>query len=192
MHPWHDVDPEFDGKFLFRAIVEIPKGDKNKYELDKETGLLKIDRILHSSVIYPANYGLIPQSLSDDGDPLDVLILAQLPIVPMTIVRCRAIGVMRMLDEGEEDDKIIAVHVNDPEYEYYHDIKQLPPHRMKEIGRFFQDYSILEKEEVRVKKPQGPALASRILRDNFSLYEKTFVNSQQPERSKKRPQPRSR
>src|SRR5688572_14394500 len=135
MHPWHDIDPHFDGELTFRALIEIPKGDKNKYELDKETGLLKIDRILHTSMIYPANYGMIPRSLCDDGDPLDVLVLAQLPIFPMTIVKCRAIGVMRMLDQDEADDKIIAVHVKDPEYATYKHVRDLPPHRMLEIAR---------------------------------------------------------
>ncbi len=172
VHPWHEVDPEFDGKLTFRGIVEIPKGEKNKYELDKETGLLKIDRILHTSMVYPANYGMIPKSLCDDGDPLDVLVLAQLPIQPLTIVRCRAIGVMRMWDQGKGDDKIIAVHVNDPEYRHYRHVNELPPHRMIEMAHFFRDYSTLEGEKTRVRKAQGPVLASRILKQNFRDYAK--------------------
>src|SRR5437764_12619246 len=104
MNPWHDVDPQYDGDLSFRGVVEIPKGTKNKYELDKETGLLKLDRILWSSVVYPASYGFIPRSYADDGDPLDVLVLAQEPILPLTIVSCRAIGVMRMVDQGKPDD----------------------------------------------------------------------------------------
>ncbi|HZV02858.1 MAG TPA: inorganic diphosphatase [Planctomycetota bacterium] len=171
MNPWHDVDPEFDGADCFRGIVEIPKNSKNKYELDKETGLLTIDRILYSSVIYPASYGFIPKSYAPDGDPLDVLILAQEPIHPLTIVRCRAIGVMPMIDQGKADDKIIAVHRGDPEYEDYVDIGDLPPHRMREIARFFEDYKALEKKEVRVKKPKGRAAARKIVKQAFEDYE---------------------
>lgn len=176
MNPWHDVDPEYDGKLSFRAIIEIPKGEKNKYELDKETGLLKIDRILYSSVHYPASYGFIPRTYADDGDPLDVLVLAQEPIHPMTIVRCRAIGVMRMIDQGKADDKMIAVHVADPEYNSYEKITDLPPHKMKEIARFFEDYKTLENKRVRVKKPVGTAPARKIMgaaiRDYRSLSER--------------------
>jgi inorganic pyrophosphatase len=171
VNPWHDVDPTYDGDLSFRAVVEIPKDSKNKYELDKTTGLLMIDRILYSSVIYPASYGFIPRSYAPDADPLDVLVLAQEPIHPLTIVRCRAIGVMPMEDQGEHDDKIIAVHRADPEYEVYREISDLPPHRMKEIARFFEDYKKLEKKTVRVKKPRGTAAARRILRSAFAAYE---------------------
>ncbi len=172
MNPWHDVDPEYDGDLSFRAIVEIPKDSKNKYELDKTTGLLMIDRILYSSVIYPASYGFIPRSYAPDEDPLDVLVLAQEPIHPLTIVRCRAIGVMPMEDQGESDDKIIAVHVADPEYASYEEIAELPPHRMKEIARFFEDYKTLERKTVRVSKPKGTAAARRIIREAFAAYER--------------------
>ncbi|MEZ0227509.1 MAG: inorganic diphosphatase [Planctomycetota bacterium] len=171
MNPWHDVDPHYDGALSFRALIEIPKDSKNKYELDKESGLLMIDRILYSSVMYPASYGFIPRSYADDGDPLDVLVLAQEPIHPLTIVRCRAIGVMGMLDGGKADDKIIAVHVGDPEYASYEDVKDLPPHRMKEIARFFEDYKTLEKKRVTVKKPKGRAAAKKIIKQAFVDYE---------------------
>jgi inorganic pyrophosphatase len=171
MNPWHDVDPEYDGELSFRGIVEIPKDSKNKYELDKKTGLLKIDRILYSSVIYPASYGFIPRSYAPDNDPLDVLILAQEPIHPLTIVTCRAIGVMPMIDQGKADDKVIAVHRADPEYASFEDIRDLPPHRMKEVGRFFEDYKVLEKKRVTVRKPKGRAAARRIIREAFRGYE---------------------
>lgn len=171
MNPWRDVDPQYDGELSFRGVIEIPKDSKNKYELDKETGLLVIDRILYSSVMYPASYGFIPKSYADDGDPLDVLVLAQEPIHPLTIVRCRALGVMPMLDGGKADDKIIAVHRGDPEYADYEDISDLPPHRMKEIARFFEDYKVLEKKTVRVKKPKGRAAAKRILGRAFLDYQ---------------------
>jgi len=172
VNPWHDVDPKFDGRVSFRGVIEIPKDSKNKYELDKATGLLMIDRILYSSVIYPASYGFIPRSYAPDGDPLDVLVLAQEPIHPLTIVRCRAIGVMPMEDQGEADDKIIAVHTEDPEYASYVEVSDLPPHRMKEIARFFEDYKTLEKKKVKVKKPQGASAASKIIARAFADYGK--------------------
>ncbi len=171
MNPWHDVDPHYDGDLSFHGIVEIPKDSKNKYELDKESGLLSIDRVLYSSVMYPASYGFIPRSFADDGDPLDVLVLAQEPIHPLTIVSCRAIGVMRMVDQGAADDKVIAVHVADPEFNVYREISDMPPHRMREIARFFEDYKILENKAVRVKKPQGKAAAHKILAAAFRDYD---------------------
>src|SRR5512141_352181 len=118
MHPWHDVDPGSSAPAFVRAIIEIPKGSKGKYELDKDSGLLKVDRVLFSSVHYPANYGFIPRTYCDDHDPLDVLVLGQEPVVPLAIMRAKAIGVMKMTDQGEEDDKIIAVHADDPEYSH--------------------------------------------------------------------------
>src|SRR5438876_785194 len=130
-HPWHDIkltEPIEEG---FPAFIEIPKGSKVKYELDKETGLLKVDRILFSAVHYPANYGFIPQTYCDDGDPLDVLVLGQENVVPMCLLRAKAIGVITMSDDKGQDDKIIAIHVDDPEYAHYRDISELPPHRVK-------------------------------------------------------------
>jgi inorganic pyrophosphatase len=172
VNPWHDVDPHYDGDLSFRGLIEISKGMKNKYELDKETGLLKLDRILYSSVVYPASYGFIPRSYAADGDPLDVLVLAQDPILPLTIVACRAIGVMRMIDQGAADDKVIAVHVADPEFNDYKEIFEMPPHRMREIARFFEDYKVLENKKVRVKTPQGKAAARKIIANAFRDYEK--------------------
>src|SRR6266403_763718 len=133
MHPWHDVELGDHVERHFRAIIEIPKGSKVKYELDKRTGLLWLDRVLHSAVHYPANYGFLPQPFCEDGDALDVLVLGQEPVVPLCILRARAIGVMTMRDEKGEDDKIIAIHVDDPEYAHYTDISELPPHRLREV-----------------------------------------------------------
>src|ERR1700733_7316274 len=145
-HPWHDVDP---GKpSAFTAVVEIPLGSSNKYELDKKTGLLKLDRVLHSAVHYPANYGFIPQTLADDGDPLDVLILAAEPVFPLTMVQARPIGLMTMMDQDELDYKVIAVGIHDPEYNTYHDVHELPKHRLAVIKRFFEDYKTLEHKKV--------------------------------------------
>src|SRR6187455_5322 len=152
MHPWHDT--YLDDKSIatdFPVIIEIPKGSKNKYELDKETGLLKLDRVLYSSVHYPADYGFIPRTYCGDGDPLDALVLSQEPVFPMTIVEARAIGVMRMRDEKGVDDKILAVSVRDPAFADYTDKSQLPPHVIREVQRFFVDYKVLENKQVEIE-----------------------------------------
>ena len=147
-------------------------GSKNKYELDKETGLLKLDRVLYSAVHYPANYGFIPRTFCDDGDALDALVLGQEPVVPLTIVEARAIGVMRMRDEKGLDDKIIAVSVRDPAFTDYTDHSQLPGYLLREIRRFFEDYKVLEHKQVVVEDFMGPPDAFRIVREALSLYRK--------------------
>src|SRR5689334_10055562 len=144
LHPWHDVTPGEHLPQEFNALVEIPMGSNVKYELDKETGLLRLDRILYSAVHYPANYGFIPQTYAEDDDPLDVLVLCQEPVAPLTLVRARAIGLMTMLDSGKRDHKIIAVALNDPEYNDLHEASELPSHRLALLRRFFQDYKMLE------------------------------------------------
>src|SRR5213592_1892498 len=171
MHPWHDtyVDDAVIAA-AFPVIIEIPKGSTNKYELDKETGLLRLDRVLYSAVYYPANYGFIPRSFCDDGDPLDALVLGQEPVYPLTIVEARAIGVMRMRDDKGIDDKIIAVNVRDPAVADYRDRNQLPAHTEREIKRFFQDYKVLENKAVEVEDILGPAEALTILREALELY----------------------
>ena len=171
MHPWHDsyVD-DTSIETAFPVIIEIPKGSKNKYELDKQTGLLKLDRVLHSAVYYPADYGFIPRTFCDDGDPLDALVLSQEPVYPLTIVQARAIGVMRMRDEKGIDDKIVAVSVRDPAFVDYQDKSQLPGHLLREVRRFFQDYKALENKEVIVEDMLGPEPAIKIIRDALELY----------------------
>jgi len=168
-HPWHEVPLPDRPDDWFWAFIEIP-GSKVKYELDKATGLLRVDRVLYSSVHYPANYGFIPQTYCPDGDPLDVLVLCQEAVAPATLLRARAIGVMRMLDGGKEDDKVIAVHIDDPDYREYQHIAELPAHRTKELQRFFLDYKVLEGKEVQVETPQGRAEALAILHDAIALY----------------------
>ena len=171
MHPWHDtyLDDASVG-VSFPVVIEIPKGSKNKYELEKDTGLLRLDRVLHSAVYYPADYGFIPRTFCDDGDPLDALVLSQEPVYPLTIVEARAIGVMRMRDEKGIDDKIVAVSVRDPAFVDYHDKSQLPAHLLREVRRFFQDYKALENKEVVVEDMLGPEPAIKIIRDALELY----------------------
>jgi inorganic pyrophosphatase len=155
---------------LVPAVIEVTKGSKTKYELDKVNGLIRVDRILFSSVQYPANYGFIPRTYCDDHDPLDILVLCQETIVPLAIMRARPIGVMKMLDQGEADDKIIAVHADDPEYAHYESINELPPHRMLEVQRFFEDYKKLEKKVVVVEKFLDRVDAHRTISDAVALY----------------------
>ncbi|MDQ3069507.1 MAG: inorganic diphosphatase [Acidobacteriota bacterium] len=171
MHPWHDtyLDDSSVGT-SFPVVIEIPKGSKNKYELDKETGLLRLDRVLHSAVYYPADYGFIPRTFCDDGDPLDALVLSQEPVYPLTIVEARAIGVMRMRDEKGIDDKIVAVSIRDPAFVDYHDKSELPAHLLREVRRFFQDYKALENKEVVVEDMLGPSEAITIIRESLELY----------------------
>ena len=173
MHPWHDsyVD-EAVISTGFPVVIEIPKGSKNKYELDKETGLLRLDRVLYSAVYYPADYGFIPRTYCDDGDPLDALVLGQEPVYPLTIVQARAIGVMRMRDEKGIDDKIVAVSVYDPAFSDYTDKAQLPAHLLREVKRFFEDYKTLEHKQVIVEDMLGVADAVRIIREALDLYRK--------------------
>lgn len=149
-HAWHDVTPGEHLPSEFTTVIEIPRGSSVKYELDKDTGLLRLDRMLHSAVYYPANYGFIPQTLAEDDDPLDVLVLCQEPVDPLTLVSARAIGLMTMVDCGKRDHKILAVAVNDPEYNSFHEASELPQHKLAMIRRFFQDYKILEGKAVEV------------------------------------------
>ena len=171
MHPWHDtyVDDTLV-ETAFPVIVEIPNGSKNKYELDKETGLLRLDRVLYSAVHYPADYGFIPRTFCDDGDPLDALVLGQEPVYPLTIVEARAIGVMRMRDEKGIDDKIVAVSVHDPAFSHIVDKAELPGHLLRELRRFFEDYKALEHKQVVVEDLLGPEDAVKIIREALDLY----------------------
>lgn len=159
---------------IVNGIIEIPKGTRAKYELDKESGLLVLDRVLYSSVYYPANYGFIPQTYCEDKDPLDILILTQIEVVPLCIVPAKVIGVMRMLDNNEADDKIIAVSAGDPSINHINDITELPPHFMSELRSFFEDYKKLENKRVVVEEFFDRKMATQILQDSLELYKKHF------------------
>ena len=173
MHPWHDVYIDEDQLTeTFPVVIEVPMGSKNKYELDKESGLLRLDRVLFSAVHYPANYGFVPRSFCDDDDPLDALVLGQEAVVPLTIMNARAIGVMRMRDDKGIDDKIIAVSANDPVYQDRRTLDDLPDHKLREIQRFFEDYKALEHKEVVVEGMQERDQAIEILRDGLVMYRK--------------------
>ena len=174
-HPWHDVPVGRDAPDVFQAIIEIPKGSKVKYELDKDTGMLRVDRMLYSSVVYPANYGFVPRTYADDGDPIDVLVFAQETVDPLSILRARPIGMMSMLDEDEEDAKLICIHMDDPAFNDYWHIKEMPDHRLRELRRFFSDYKKLENKEVRVQDFFGPERAKSVLQSSIEFYEEEIA-----------------
>jgi inorganic pyrophosphatase len=180
MHAWHDIPVDVSRlEDEFPAIIEVPRGSKNKYELDKATGILKLDRVLYSAVHYPADYGFIPHTFCDDGDPLDVLVLGAEPVYPLTMVAARAIGVMRMRDDKGGDDKIIAVSVYDPSFNTYDHFEQLPPHVMRQLKRFFLDYKVLEGKQVVIEDPLGPEEAQQILLDALELYTTDILPSRE-------------
>jgi inorganic pyrophosphatase len=169
-HAWHDVTPGEHLPAEFTAVIEIPMGSSVKYELDKQTGLLRLDRILYSAVYYPANYGFIPQTLAEDDDPLDVLVLCQEAVAPLTLVAARAIGLMTMVDSGKKDHKILAVAVHDPEYDDFREASELPPHRLAMLRRFFQDYKTLEGKAVEVDELEPAQAALPVIEESLSRY----------------------
>ena len=169
-HPWHGVKIGDEHPDVINAIIEIPSLSRAKTELDIPTGLLKVDKILHSSVIYPANYGFVPETCTDGGNPLDILVLCQLTIPSMCLMKVRPIGLMRMLENGESDDKIIAVAVHDPEYNIYYDISELPPFKLLMINQFFNDYKTLERKVVRTSKPIGNVQAKEVVENALKMY----------------------
>ncbi len=170
-HPWHDLPNNPDTAHqAVNVVIEIPRGSRVKYELDKPTGMLRVDRILYSAVHYPANYGFIPRSYCADGDPLDILVLGNEPVVPLAMMQARPIGVLHMEDEGKADDKVVGVHIHDPAYDEIVDIDQLPAHTFKEIERFFQDYKALENKSVIVEELRGAQEAVQVVRDALALY----------------------
>lgn len=171
---WHDINPDRIKPEDFVAVIEISKGSKKKYELDKETGLIILDRILYTSTHYPANYGFIPRTYGDDKDPLDVLVLCSEAIEPLSLVRCYPIGVMNMIDNGMGDEKIIAIPFNDPTYNMYTNIAELPPHIFNEMRHFFSVYKELENKETAVNEFGGPKDAINIISYCIENYYEKF------------------
>src|SRR5690242_13462183 len=170
IHPWHDVSPGDRIPQEFRAVIEIPFGSSVKYELDKGSGLIKLDRVLYSAVYYPANYGFIPQTLAEDDDPLDVLVLCQEAVVPLTLIYARAIGLMTMIDSGKRDHKIISVAIRDPEFSSYKEASEMPEHRLTMLRRFFLDYKQLENKSVEVDEILPSKHAFPVIDDALARY----------------------
>ena len=171
---WHDISPSRITAEDFIAVIEIEKGSKKKYELDKETGSLILDRILYTSTHYPANYGLIPRTYADDNDPLDVLVLCSEVIQPLSLVRCYPIGVITMLDQGRLDEKIIAIPFKDPTYNSYHDVSELPSHIFTEMSHFFTVYKNLEQKETMVDEVRGAEDAKKVIQKCLDQYIEKF------------------
>lgn len=172
IHPWHDLSPGEHIPQECNTVIEIPFGSSVKYELDKQSGMIKLDRVLYSAAYYPANYGFIPQTLAEDDDPLDILVFCQEPVVPLTIIHARTIGLMTMIDSGKRDHKIIAIATHDPEFNSYKEASEMPPHRLQMLRRFFQDYKVLEGKEVEVDEFQPASAAFPIIEDSLARYSK--------------------
>ena len=174
MNIWHDIEPKRITPTDFIAYIEITKGQKQKYELDKATGMLILDRVLYTSTHYPANYGLIPRTYTDDQDPLDVLVLCSETLMPLTLVKCYPIGVIRMLDNGHRDDKIIAIPFDDPNYNMYTDIEELPKHIFDEMIHFFKVYKELENKTTAVNEIDHADVAKQIIAHDIESYIENF------------------
>ena len=171
---WHDISPKRISAEDFICVVEISKGSKKKYELDKETGYIMLDRILYTSTHYPANYGFIPRTYGDDNDPLDVLLICAEPLEPLSLVRAYPIGVISMIDNGRSDEKIIAIPFNDPNYNHYTDIDQLPEHIFAEMKHFFSVYKNLENKDTAVNEIQGREIAKEVIKEAIDSYVEKF------------------
>jgi len=174
-HPWHGVHYGQNAPRVVNAIIEIPQGSRCKYEIDKETGMLKLDRVIFSSFHYPINYGLIPQTYGGDKDPLDILVITSLPVEPLTLMEAKVIGVMQMIDGGDPDDKIIAVAATDPGVNHYNNIEELPKHFFDELRNFFEEYKKLEKKTVIVEDFGDKAKALVIIEESIEFYKTTFL-----------------
>ncbi len=173
-HAWHEVAPQREGKEEFNAVIEIPAGSRAKYELHKDSGLLMLDRVLYSAMYYPANYGFIPQTYGEDNDPLDILVFSKIDVVPLCLVPARVIGMMEMIDKGENDEKIIAVSSGDPSLGHLNDIDDLPDHLISELRNFFEDYKKLENKTVKVNEFQGKETALKIIDEAVERYKVHF------------------
>lgn len=175
-HPWHGVPVGKQAPRIVNAIIEIPQGSRAKYEIDKESGLLRLDRIIYSSFYYPCNYGFIPQTYGGDKDPLDILVITSLPVQALCLVDAKIVGVMQMVDSGDADDKIISVAANDPSVNHYNNIEELPKHFFDELRHFFEEYKKLEKKMVVVEEFGDKTTALKIVQDAIDFYKETFKN----------------
>ena len=175
-HPWHGVPPGDQAPRIVNAVIEMPQGSRAKYEIDKDSGLLKLDRVIYSSFYYPCNYGFIPQTYGDDKDPLDILVITSMPVQAMCLMQAKVIGVMQMIDSGDADDKIIAVAQNDPSVNHYNNIEEIPPHFFEELRHFFEEYKKLENKTVTVNEFGAKSMALTIIEDSFKLYKEHFRN----------------
>ncbi len=174
LHPWHGVETGEQAPRVVNAVIEIPQGSRAKYEIDKPSGLLRLDRVIYSSFYYPTNYGFIPQTYGDDKDPLDILVLSSLSIQPLCLVTAKVIGVMQMIDQGDADDKIIAVAAHDPSINYINNIEELPKHFFGELRHFFEEYKRLENKTVVVEEFQDKTVALKIIEDAIAAYKNLF------------------
>jgi inorganic pyrophosphatase len=173
-HPWHEVSVGENPPEFVNGIIEIPKGSRAKYEIDKDSGLIKLDRVIYASMYYPLNYGFIPQTLGEDHDPLDIVVLTQVTVVPSCLIPSKVIGVMRMIDKGEADDKIIAVAMQDVSVSAIHDIKDLPAYFRAELKHFFENYKTLENKKVVVDEFESRDKAMQIIEDSIAFYKKEY------------------
>ena len=178
LHPWHGVAPGESAPRIVNSVIEIPQGSRQKYEIDKASGLLKLDRVIYSSFYYPVNYGFIPQTYGDDKDPLDILVISSLSIQPLCLVQSKVIGVMQMIDGGDADDKIIAVANNDPGVNYINNIEEMPKHFFSELRQFFEEYKKLENKTVSVNEFQDKATALKIIEEAILFYKENFTEQQ--------------
>lgn len=174
LHPWHGVPSGENAPRVVNAIIEIPQGSRCKYEIDKASGLLKLDRVIYSSFYYPCNYGFIPKTYGDDKDPLDILVITSLPVVPLTLMNAKVVGVMQMIDGGDADDKIIAVAANDPGVNHYNNIEELPKHFFDELRHFFEEYKKLENKTVSVEEFGDKSAALKIIEEAMKCYNLKF------------------
>jgi inorganic pyrophosphatase len=173
-HPWHGVPYGNLAPRIVNAIIEIPQGARAKYESDKDSGLLKLDRVIYSSFYYPVNYGFIPQTYGDDRDPLDILVITSLPVVPLCLMEAKVLGVMQMIDNGDGDDKIIAVAAKDPGVNHYNNIEELPKHFFDELRHFFEEYKKLENKAVKVEEFQDKTMALKVIENAIAFYKQEF------------------
>ena len=175
LHPWHGAHYGDRAPAVVNALIEIPQGSRTKYEIDKTTGLLRLDRVIYSSFHYPVNYGFIPQTLGDDGDPLDILVLCSQPIQSLCLVEATIIGNMQMIDSGEKDDKIIAVATKDPSVNHIKTVEEMPHHFLQELKNYFEQYKVLENKQVQIDEFQDTKAAYRIIEEAIALYKEKMA-----------------